>query len=288
MGRIVMSENVSLDGVIQDPAGDEGFARGGWVGRIAALPELAKFTLDEALGTEALLLGRRSYEWFAARWPSRSGDLADRLNSLPKYVVSSTLEDPDWTNTTVLNGDVVNEVSKLKQERSGEINVPASFQLARTLMEHDLVDELRLKIFPVVLGAGERLFGETSDKKPMRLVDTQTVGDGVAILTYEPVRDAERASDGGLGRDGDDAVADQALGGFGDRVLDRPRRPAERRPRLLRGELGSLAEPADHRADVGVEERHRADEQVRDRPRRHLRGLLPEPLAQHLADLAHP
>jgi dihydrofolate reductase len=197
MGRIVMSENVSLDGVIQDPAGDEGFARGGWVGRIAALPELAQVTLDEALGTEALLLGRRSYEWFAARWPSRSGDLADRLNSLPKYVVSSTLEDPDWTNTTVLKGDVVNEVSKLKQERGGEINVPASFQLVRTLMEHDLVDELRLKIFPVVLGAGERLFGETSDKKPMRLVDTRTVGDGLAILTYEPVRDAERASDGG-------------------------------------------------------------------------------------------
>jgi dihydrofolate reductase len=197
MGRIVMSENVSLDGVIQDPAGDEGFARGGWVGRIAALPELAQVTLDEALGTEALLLGRRSYEWFAARWPSRSGDLADRLNGLPKYVVSSTLEDPDWTNTTVLKGDVVNEVSKLRQERGGEINVPASFQLARTLIEHDLVDELRLKIFPVVLGAGERLFGETSDKKPMRLVDTRTVGDGLAILTYEPVRDAERASDGG-------------------------------------------------------------------------------------------
>ena len=187
-----MSENVSLDGVIQDPAGDEGFARGGWVGRIAALPELAKVTLDEALRTEALLLGRRSYEWFAARWPSRSGDLADRLNSLPKYVVSSTLEDPEWNNTTVLTGDVVNEVSNLKHDLNGEINVPASFQLARTLIEHDLVDELRLKIFPVVLGAGERLFGETSDKKPMRLVDTQTVGDGVAILTYE----AARASDG--------------------------------------------------------------------------------------------
>jgi dihydrofolate reductase len=190
MGKIVISENVSLDGVIQDPAGDEGFTRGGWVGRIAALPELAKVALDEALGTEALLLGRRSYEWFAARWPSRSGELADRLNSLPKYVVSSTLEDPDWKNTTVLTGDVVNEVSKLKQELDGEINVPASFQLAHTLIEHDLVDELRLKIFPVVLGAGGRLFGETSEKKPMRLVDTQTVGDGVAFLKYEPVRDA--------------------------------------------------------------------------------------------------
>jgi dihydrofolate reductase len=189
MGKIVISENVSLDGVIQDPAGDEGFTRGGWVGRIAALPEVAKVTLDEALGTEALLLGRRSYEWFAARWPSRSGELADRLNSLPKYVVSSTLEDPDWKNTTVLKGDVVNEVSKLKQELDGEINVPASFQLARTLIEHDLVDELRLKIFPVVLGAGERLFGELRDKKTLRLTDSGTVGDGVAILTYEPVRD---------------------------------------------------------------------------------------------------
>ena len=190
MGKIVISDNVSLDGVIQDPAGDEGFTRGGWVGLIEALPEMAKVALDEALGTEALLLGRRSYEWLAARWPSRSGELADRLNSLPKYVVSSTLEDPDWNNSTVLKGDVVNEVSKLKHELDGEIVVPASFQLVRTLIEHDLVDELRLKIFPVVLGAGERLFGETSDKKPMRLVDTQTVGDGIAILTYELVRDA--------------------------------------------------------------------------------------------------
>ena len=193
MGKIVISDNVSLDGVIQDPAGDEGFTRGGWVGRIAALPELAKFTLDEALGTHALLLGRRSYEWFAARWPSRTGERADRLNGLPKYVVSSTLEDPDWHNSTVLKGDVVKEVSRLKQELNGEINVPASFQLARTLIEHDLVDELRLKIFPVVLGAGERLFGETSDKKPLRLVGTQTIGDGISILTYEPVRDAQRA-----------------------------------------------------------------------------------------------
>jgi dihydrofolate reductase len=201
MGKIVISENVSLDGVIQDPAGDEGFARGGWVGRIAALPELAKVTLDEALGTEALLLGRRSYEWLAARWPSRTGELADRLNALPKYVVSSTLEAPDWNNSTVLEGDPVNAVAKLKQELNGEINVPASFQLVRTLIEHDLVDELRLKIFPVVLGAGERLFGETSDKKAMRLVDTQTVGDGIAILTYERVRDAERASGGASPRD---------------------------------------------------------------------------------------
>ena len=190
MGKIVISENVSLDGVIQDPAGDEGFRRGGWVGRIAALPEVAKVALDEALGAEALLLGRRSYEWFAARWPCRSVDLADKLNSLPKYVVSSTLEDPTWSNSTVLKGDVVHEVSRLKQELDGDIVVVASFQLVRTLMDHDLVDELRLKIYPVVLGVGERLFGETSDKKPMRLVDTKTIDGDVAYLTYERVRDA--------------------------------------------------------------------------------------------------
>jgi dihydrofolate reductase len=190
MGKIVISENVSLDGVIQDPAGDEGFRLGGWVGLIKDRPELNKLALDEALGTEALLLGRRSYEWFAARWPSRSGELADRLNSLPKYVVSSTLEHPDWNNSTVLKGDVLKEVSKLKHELNGKIVVPASFQLVRMLMEHDLVDELRLKIFPVVLGAGERLFGETSDKKAMRLVGTQTVEGDVVFLTYEAVREA--------------------------------------------------------------------------------------------------
>jgi dihydrofolate reductase len=188
MGKIVVSENVSLDGVVQDPAGDEGFSRGGWVGLIAAREEVAKVALDEAVGAEAFLLGRRSYEWLAARWPSRSGELADRLNSLPKYVVSATLEDPDWTNSTVLEGDAVEEVSKLKQGLNGEIVVAGSFQLLRTLLEHDLVDELRLKIFPVVLGAGERLFGETSDKKPMRLVDSQILGQGVAYLTYEVVQ----------------------------------------------------------------------------------------------------
>src|SRR3954466_4865209 len=189
MGKIVISDNVSLDGVIQDPAGDEGFSRGGWVGLIAAREDVAKVALDEALGAEAFLLGRRSYEWLAARWPSRSGELADRLNSLPKYVVSSTLEDPDWNNSTVLKGDVVDEVSKLKQELDGEIVVPASYQLGRTLIEHDLVDELRLVVFPVVLGAGERLFDETSDKKPMRLVDTKTIGDGLVFLRYEFVRE---------------------------------------------------------------------------------------------------
>jgi len=190
MGKIVKSNFVSLDGVVQDPAGNEGFRLGGWVGPLKDRQDLSKLALDEALGAEALLLGRRSYEFLAALWPSRSGELADRLNSLPKYVVSSTLEDPDWNNSTVLKGDVVEEVSKLKQELNGEIVVPASFQLLHTLIEHDLVDELRLMIIPVVLGAGERLFGESSDKKPMRLVDSQTIDNGVAFLTYEPVRDA--------------------------------------------------------------------------------------------------
>jgi len=144
----------------------------------------------EALRTAALLLGRRSDEWFAARWASKPGEWADRLNSLPKYVVSSTLEEPRWTNVTVLKGNVVDEVTRLKHELDGDIVVYASYQLGRTLIEHDLVDELRLFVFPVVLGAGERLFGETSDKKPIRLVSSRTVGNGLAFLTYEIVRDA--------------------------------------------------------------------------------------------------
>ena len=190
MGRIVVSDNVSLDGVVQDPAGDEGFRLGGWVGLIKDRPGLSKLALEEALDAEALLLGRRSYQWFAARWPSRSGELADRLNSLPKYVVSSSLEDPEWNNSTVLKGDPVEAVSRLKQELKGDIVVPASFQLVGTLMEHDLLDELRLKIFPIVLGAGARLFGTTSARIPMRLVDTQTVDGDVAFLTYERGGDA--------------------------------------------------------------------------------------------------
>jgi dihydrofolate reductase len=196
MGTIVISENVSLDGVIEDPTGVEGLSVGGWFWETDRGEDGEKFTLDKTLATEALLLGRRSYEFFAATWPSRGGELADKMNGLPKYVVSSTLEEPDWNNSTVLNGDVVTEVSKLKQELNGEIVVLGSPQLARTLIEHDLVDELRLTIYPVALGAGARLFGETSDKKPMRLVDTQAVGDGIVILAYELVRDAERASDG--------------------------------------------------------------------------------------------
>ena len=188
-----MSENVSLDGVVQDPTGEEGFRRGGWFSQIGDKDReaWAKVEFDEALGAEALLLGRRSDEYFATRWAGRSGEWADRLNGLPKYVVSSTLEDPDWDNATVLKGEVVDEVSKLKQELDGEIVVYASRQLVRTLMEHDLVDGLRLMVYPVVLGAGERLFGETSDKRPMRLLDTRTVGDGLAFLSYEIVREAQ-------------------------------------------------------------------------------------------------
>jgi dihydrofolate reductase len=190
VGKIVVSDNVTLDGVVQDPAGDEGFRVGGWVGRIKDREQINQVALDDALGAEALLLGRRSYEWFAARWPSRTGALADRLNSLPKYVVSSTLVDPDWTNTTVLTGDVVDEASRLKRDVNGEILVLASFQLVRTLMEHDIVDELRLKIYPVVLGAGERLFGEIRDPRSLRLAGTRTLDGDVTFLTFERVRNA--------------------------------------------------------------------------------------------------
>jgi dihydrofolate reductase len=195
MGKIVVSENVSLDGVIQDPAGVEGFKHGGWVGRIGSQgrEEAARVALDEVLGAEAFLLGRRTYEFLAARWPSRSGPFAERLNSFPKYVVSSTLEAPAWNNTTVLKGDVLGEVSKLRQELEGEIVVAASFQLWHMLMEHDLVDELRLMIYPVVLGTGERLFGETRDKTLMRLVSARPVDD-LALLIYEPVRASEGAT----------------------------------------------------------------------------------------------
>ncbi len=190
MGRIVVSENVSLDGVVQDPTGEEGFERGGWFVEVGDRDreEWVQVALEEALDAEAWLLGRRSYEFFAARWPLRSGALADRLNSLPKYVISSTLKDPEWSNTVVLNGDAVDEASKLKQEIDGEIVIPASRQLVCALLGHDLVDELRLMVYPVVLGAGERLFAETSDKKPLRLAGTRTVGDSLALLTYELAR----------------------------------------------------------------------------------------------------
>jgi dihydrofolate reductase len=190
MGKIVVSTNATLDGVVQDPDGKEGFGLGGWFGQFGGkdLEEWGKISLDEALGAQALLLGRRSDEWFAARWASRSGEWADRLNGLPKYVVSATLEQPRWGNSTVLKGDVVTEVAALKERLDGEILVYASYQLGRTLLEHDLVDELRLTVFPVALGVGERLFGATGDKKPMRLVGTRNVGVGLVLLTYELVR----------------------------------------------------------------------------------------------------
>jgi dihydrofolate reductase len=192
MGKIVISENVSLDGVVQDPTGEEGFRHGGWFGQVGDKDReaWAKVALDEAVGAEAFLVGRRSYEFLATRWPSRRGELADRLNSIPKYIVSSTLVDPQWNNSTVLKGEVLDEVSKLKQGLDGEIVVPASGQLVRTLMEHDLIDELRLIVYPFVLGAGDRLFGETSDKKSIRPINTRIVGDSLVCLSYELVRDA--------------------------------------------------------------------------------------------------
>jgi len=186
MGRIVVTEFISLDGVIEDPGGSEDFKYGGWSFEIDRGEEGDKFKLDEALDAEALLLGRKTYEGFAAAWPSRDGEFADKFNNMPKYVVSSTLKDPDWTNSTVLDGDLSEEVSKLRQDVDGDIVVHGSAQLVQALVENGLVDELRLMVFPVVLGAGKRLFGETSDKQRLRLSDSKTVGDGVQILTYEP------------------------------------------------------------------------------------------------------
>ena len=186
MGKIVVTEFVSLDGVIEDPGGSEDFKYGGWTFEIERGEEGDKFKLDETMAAEALLLGRVTYEGFAAAWPGREGEFADKFNNMPKYVVSSTLKDPEWANSTVLDGDLAEEVSKLKQEVDGDIVVHGSAQLVQALVEHGLVDELRLMVFPVVLGAGKRLFGETSDKQRLRLADSKTVGDGVAILTYEP------------------------------------------------------------------------------------------------------
>ncbi len=195
MGRIVVTEFVSMDGVMEDPGGAESFRYGGWTFEIERGDEGDKFKLDETLSSEALLLGRVTYEGFAAAWPSREGEFADKFNTMPKYVVSSTLEESEWNNSTVLKGDVAQEVAKLKQEHDGDIVVHGSAQLVQALVEHDLVDELRLMVFPVVLGSGKRLFGETSDKKPLRLVDSKTVGDGVVILIYEPAGEEAKGSD---------------------------------------------------------------------------------------------
>ena len=185
MGRIVVTEFVSLDGVMEAPGRGEDFKHAGWTFEIDRGKESDQFKLDEALDAEALLLGRGTYENFAAAWPSRAGQLADKLNRMPKYVISSTLEEAKWNNSTVLRGDVEKNISKLRQERGGDIVVHGSAQLVQTLIEHDLVDELRLMVFPVVLGTGKRLFGDRSEKKRLRLADSKTVGDGIAILIYE-------------------------------------------------------------------------------------------------------
>jgi dihydrofolate reductase len=195
VGRIVVTEFVSLDGVMEDPGGAEDFKYGGWTFEISRGDEGDKFKLDEALSSEALLLGRVTYQGFAEAWPSREGEFADKFNNMPKYVVSSTLDEPEWNNSTVLKGDVAEEVAKLRQEQAGDIVVHGSARLVQTLLEHDLVDELRLMVFPVVLGSGKRLFDETSDRKPLRLVDSKVVGDGVAVLIYEPADEEAKGSD---------------------------------------------------------------------------------------------
>ena len=184
MGRIVVTEFISLDGVIEAPGGGEDYKYGGWTFEIDRGEEGNRFKLDETTSSAALLLGRRTYEGFAAAWPQRDGEFADKFNTMPKYVVSSTLRDPVWTNSTVLSGDVVDEITKLKREQDGDIVVHGSAQLVQSLIENDLVDELRLMVFPVVLGAGKRLFGETTDKKRLRLSSSTVVGDGVAIQVY--------------------------------------------------------------------------------------------------------
>jgi dihydrofolate reductase len=187
MGKIVVTEFVSLDGVMEDPGGSENFAHGGWSFKVDRGEEGDRFKLEEAFAADALLLGRVTYEGFAEAWPAREGEFADKINSMPKYVVSTTLEHPEWTNSTVLGGDVVEAVSRLREDSDQEIVVHGSARLAQTLLEHDLVDELRLMVFPVVLGSGKRLFGETQATKPLHLVDARTVGAGVQILVYRPV-----------------------------------------------------------------------------------------------------
>jgi dihydrofolate reductase len=185
MGRIIVTEFISLDGVVEDPGGAEDYKYGGWSFEFDRGDEGNKFKLDETMDTEALLLGRVTYEGFAEAWPSREGEFADKFNSMPKHVVSSTLTAPEWTNSTVIAGDdVVEAVTTLREEAGGDVVVHGSASLVQTLIEHDLVDELRLMVFPVVLGTGKRLFGDPGAKKTLRLVGSQVVGDGVVILTY--------------------------------------------------------------------------------------------------------
>jgi dihydrofolate reductase len=188
MSKIVVTEFVSLDGVMEDPGGSENFERGGWAFEISMGEDGGQFKFDESMNCDAQLLGRKTYEGFAEAWPERDGEFADRFNSMPKYVISSTLENPAWTNTTVLGGDAVGEVTKLRAADGGDIVVHGSASLVQTLMENDLVDELRLMIFPIVLGKGKRLFGETSGKRRMVLAESRTVGEGVTLATYRPAR----------------------------------------------------------------------------------------------------
>jgi dihydrofolate reductase len=190
MGKIVVTEFVSLDGVMEDPGGSEDYRHGDWTFEIDRGDEGNKFKLDEVFEAEAQLLGRVTYEGFAAAWPTREDEagFAERMNAMPKYVVSSTLQEASWNNTTILRGDLADEVAKLHREIDGVILVAGSAQLAQALIEHDLVDELRLMVFPVLLGEGKRLFGGVSEKKSLRLAESRTVGAGVALLTYE--RDA--------------------------------------------------------------------------------------------------
>jgi dihydrofolate reductase len=188
MGKIVVTEFVSLDGVMEDPGGAEEYRYGGWTFEIDR-GEGDRFKLDETMATEALLLGRTTYEGFAEAWPEREGEFADKFNNMPKYVVSSTLKDPEWTNTTVLEGDLAEDVARIRAAHDGDIAVHGSAQLAQELIDRDLVDRLHLMLFPVILGSGKRLIDSTKAKKPLRLTDSKVVGDGVAILVYEP-RDA--------------------------------------------------------------------------------------------------
>jgi dihydrofolate reductase len=184
MGRIVVTEFMSLDGVVEDPGGSEGFKYGGWSFEFNRGAEGDEFKLQETRDSSALLLGRTTYEGFAEAWPSREGEFADKFNSMQKYVVSSTLKDPEWTNSSVVDGDVTTEVRRLRDEADGDVVVHGSVQLAQALIANDLVDELRLMVFPVVLGTGKRLFDDPGEKKKFRLSDSKVVGDGVVILTY--------------------------------------------------------------------------------------------------------
>jgi dihydrofolate reductase len=189
MGRIIVTEFVSLDGVMEDPGGAEDFRYGGWSFQISRGDEGDEFKLTETVETDALLLGRATYEGFAEAWPQRSGEFADKFNNMPKYVVSSTLKDPTWTNTTVLDGEPVEALTRLKETFDGDLVVHGSARLVQTLVEHDLVDELRLMTWPVLLGSGKRLFADTSEKTtPLELAESKVVGDGVIILVYRPRR----------------------------------------------------------------------------------------------------